>query len=124
MKQFHSPIDPVFWRWHHWVDNIRAAWLGIRPLRLRREFAEVVRILFGVTGDGGGVVIQPNGDIKPIPPSDPVGSGLRGLSPAVRDVLMGHLIGKVGDLLEITDATHVVRKLAAELTGNAVKRTQ
>lgn len=22
-----APIDPVFWRWHHWIDNIRVNWV-------------------------------------------------------------------------------------------------
>jgi Common central domain of tyrosinase len=26
MSQFHSPIDPIFWPWHKWIDEIRAKW--------------------------------------------------------------------------------------------------
>ena len=30
MSTFDSPIDPVFWRWHKWVDHVRATWAAAR----------------------------------------------------------------------------------------------
>jgi hypothetical protein len=26
MQQFHSPIDPIFWPWHKWIEEIRSQW--------------------------------------------------------------------------------------------------
>jgi Common central domain of tyrosinase len=26
MREFHSPIDPIFWPWHKWIDEIRSQW--------------------------------------------------------------------------------------------------
>lgn len=67
MSQFHSPIDPIFWRWHRWIDNVRATWAAAANRRLRIEVLEAVRILFGVTNDGPGVVLGPGGVPIPIP---------------------------------------------------------
>jgi Common central domain of tyrosinase len=26
MQQYHSPIDPIFWPWHKWIEEIRSQW--------------------------------------------------------------------------------------------------
>jgi Common central domain of tyrosinase len=26
MRETHSPIDPIFWPWHMWIDEIRSRW--------------------------------------------------------------------------------------------------
>ena len=80
-----------------------------RPQRVVRipldRFAEYVRILFGVTNDGGGIVILPNGQIIHIPPGGP-GDG----NPIFRQVAAG--------------ITEVARGLAAhELTKDSPNGT-
>ncbi len=124
MKQFHSPIDPVFWRWHRWIDNVRVAWESTRHARFGREISELVQVLFGVTNDGGGIVILPNGELRPVPPRTPATPGLRSLSPAMREVLVGHLIGRIGEMLGSGESVSVVQKMATKLIGNAAKLLQ
>lgn len=57
MSQFHSPIDPIFWRWHKWIDNIRAAWVACRLRWIEVNEALVIRILFGGVNDAPGLGI-------------------------------------------------------------------
>jgi hypothetical protein len=54
------------------------------------ELAEFVEILFGVTNDGGGVVILPNGEIIHIPPRGPDGDPiLRQIAQGVTEMARG-----------------------------------
>ena len=69
------------------------------------RFAEYVRVLFGVTNDGGGIIILPNGHIIHIPPRGP-GDG----DPVFRQIAEG--------------ITEVARGLATrELTKDSPKAT-
>lgn len=115
MPQFHSPIDPVFWRWHRWIDNVRATWESNRGLRIQREFAIVAQILFGVTQGGGGVEILPGGGIIHVPPREPATTLFAQLHPATREAMLAHLIGHAGFLLANKEAGHAIQQMAAEL---------
>jgi hypothetical protein len=98
MMQYHSPIDPVFWRWHKWVDSVRAHWeLGRRRFVRPQNVLSLVRVLFGVINDAPGVVIGPDGRPHPVPggPGDPT---LHFLTPQTRDVLLGQLVQELGSL--------------------------
>ena len=116
MATFSSPIDPVFWRWHKWIDNVRHTWeLSRRTIDFRR-FAEVGRILFGVVNDAPGVWIGPDGHPHPVPggPGDP---GLLHLSPAARDLLIGAALNEVAHV--VTDAK--LREQVSQVGGQLVK---
>ena len=98
MSQFHSPIDPIFWRWHRWIDGIGAKWSALKsPTHIDRfnSAASLVKILFGVTNDGPGVVIGPDGVPHHVPggPGDPAWTKL---SPASRDALLSLAINELG----------------------------
>ncbi len=98
MSQFHSPIDPIFWRWHRWIDNVRAAWQALQsPAHVNRLniAASFVKILFGVTNDASGVVIGTDGKPHPVPggPDDPLGMQL---SPLSRDMLISLAVNELG----------------------------
>jgi hypothetical protein len=73
MSQFHSPIDPIFWRWHRWVDGVRSTWVALQPHRAHVQFASTIRVLFGIVNDAPGIAIGPNGVPNPVPgrPGDP-----------------------------------------------------
>jgi hypothetical protein len=75
------------------------------------DFVEVVRILFGVTNDGGGVVIGPDGVPIPI---DPWGPLFGRSAHAARDLVAGQAIAQLSSL--ISDG-----ELAAELRGKAAR---
>jgi hypothetical protein len=47
MAAYHSPIDPVFWRWHRWIDTVRAAWEANHAARAALRLGQTVRLLFG-----------------------------------------------------------------------------
>lgn len=92
MSQFHSPIDPIFWRWHRWIDNVRATWETARVrVTVAHDLALLSRVLFGVINDAPGVVIGPDGVPHPVPggPGDP---GLLGISPMLRQILLGQFV--------------------------------
>jgi tyrosinase-like protein len=112
MSTFHSPIDPVFWRWHRWIDNVRADWVLATKLRVPMEIASVVKILFGIVNDAPGVWIGPDGRPHPWPGPDPFRIAL---SPALRDVLLGLLTQKIGGLVDHAESRDSLQKLGARL---------
>lgn len=118
MKKFHSPIDPVFWRWHRWIDNVRVTWEATRHTLVHREIALIAQILFGVTNDGGGIEILPGGGIIRVPPRGPSTPVFGQLSVSARESLLAHLIGQAGYLLANKEAGRTIQKLAVELAGN------
>ena len=75
MATFNSPIDPIFWRWHKWIDQIRSTWEAVQPHRLHLQFAAAVRVLSGVINDAPGIVVGPDGIPIHVPggPGDPQG---------------------------------------------------
>jgi hypothetical protein len=60
------------------------------------QMASAVRILIGVTNDGGGIVILPNGQVIHIPPRGPSGPLLRQLGDALTEVGRGLVISEIG----------------------------
>ena len=75
------------------------------------DFVEVVRILFGVTNDGGGAVIGPDGVPIPIDPWGPV---FERSAPAVRDLVAGQAIAQLSSLISEVG-------IAEELRGTAMR---
>jgi Common central domain of tyrosinase len=117
MSMFHSPIDPIFWPWHKWIDDIRATWEGSRvSLMAQKNISAVVAILFGVTGNGGGAVITPNGKIIKIPPWDPL---LLTDSKTTIDALMGLAINQLSYHLSDSESRQSLQKTAIRLLKNA-----
>ncbi len=116
MSHLHSPIDPIFWRWHKWVDNIRASWVLMQQLPQIQPELAFVRILFGVINDAPGKVIGPDGKPHPVPggPDDPT---WRRLSPARRDILVGLAMNEIASLVSITKTREQLQKISRSLIG-------
>jgi hypothetical protein len=81
------------------------------------RWAAVIRILFGVTQDGGGLGIGPGGEPIPIDPWGP----LKQLSPAKRDVISGLAVGELAHLIVDAEARAGVQRAAAGVLRAAVE---
>jgi hypothetical protein len=125
MMSFMSPIDPVFWRWHKWIDGIRAAWdMAQHQLMFRiPNIAAVIRILYGGVNDAPGLGLTPGGTPVPIPggPGDPL---IRVLQPAVRDALTAALIREVSFTLHNVELRAQAEKLGASALKVASRQLQ
>jgi hypothetical protein len=120
MSQFHSPIDPVFWRWHKWIDNVRAAWAACWSRFVRFNEALVLRILFGGVNDAPGLGLTPGGTPVPIPggPGDPVWTLL---SPAARNVAAGLVLQQVASMVSDEAVKAQIEKLSAGLSSTQIR---
>ena len=120
MASFDSPIDPIFWRWHKWIDNIRGAWVACAIRKLKFNEATFVRILFGVVNDAPGVVIPPGGGPIPVPggPGDPL---WQRLSPAARNVGVGIALQHIADVVQDETAKRQIQELSVGLVSTHVK---
>jgi Lysyl oxidase len=83
------------------------------------DFVEVVRVLFGVTNDGGGVVIGPNGVPIPIDPWGPV---FEHSAPAVRDLVAGQAIAQLSSLASEAGIAEELRNMATRLARAGAER--
>jgi hypothetical protein len=90
------------------------------------DFIEAVRILFGVTNDGGGIVIGPGGEPIPI---DPWGPQFERVAGAARDLVAGQAIAQLASLLsdprladDVRDSAMRVARAAAERAGAEQRR--
>lgn len=119
MSQFHSPIDPIFWRWHKWVDQVRATWTAISSLRARISAAAVITILFGGRNDAPGLGLV-NGRPVPIPggPGDPV---WRALSAMARDALVGIATHEIAGLMEDERPRMAIQRIALEVVNQSTQ---
>jgi len=116
MSTFHSPIDPVFWRWHKWIDNVRGAWETARMIAHIRLTASAVKTLFGITNDGPGVYIGPDGKVHPWPGPDPE-PWWRSLSPGTQDVLVGLAVSEMANVINDRGARNEIQKVGQRLAG-------
>jgi hypothetical protein len=89
----------------------------------RRLIAIVGRILFGIIGDGGGVIWVPGIGPVPVPPSGPL-NAYSGLSPAKRDVLVGLALSEMANLINNADVQQEVRTTGLKLVKQAANRLQ
>lgn len=113
MSMFHSPIDPIFWPWHKWIDDIRSTWGASRILiTTHKNIAAVVAILFGVTGDGGGEVITPSGKIIKVPPWVPL---VLHDSISTIDALIGLAINQLSYQLSDSESRKSLQNTAVKL---------
>ena len=82
------------------------------------HYEEVVRILFGITNDGGGLAIGPNGEPIPIGPWDP----LRGISPEVRTLVAATAIYRLASIIPDARVGDRFRSQASKLGAKAAKK--
>lgn len=123
MMTFMSPIDPVFWRWHKWIDNVRATWTLVRRLPDFTRFMSMVRVLYGVINDAPGVVIGPDGRPHPVPggPGDPWWSKL---APSSRDVLLGVALHELGHAITTREIGNETKALGMQLVKSGIREMQ
>lgn len=117
MAQFHSPIDPIFWRWHKWVDGVSVNWQAAQvAFHVPNNIATIVRILFGVTNDAPGLVIGPDGKPHRVPggPGPDPGPMMR-VSSTVRNVLLGQLVQDLAAFVPHTETQKHLQEIGAKL---------
>lgn len=121
MATFMSPIDPIFWRWHKWIDNIRAAWALQARLPDFTRFEAFVRILFGVVNDAPGVVWGPHGPHRvPGGPGDP----WQQLQGPMRELLVGVLLTELSHAVASREIGAQARVLGGRLIQAGVHELQ
>jgi hypothetical protein len=84
------------------------------------RWAAVVRILFGVIQDGGGVVIPPGGGPVPVDPWGP----LRQMSQAKRSVLLGLAVTELASLVHDAEPRQALQKAGVHLLARSVSEIQ
>lgn len=82
------------------------------------KWAQLVEILFGVTSDGGGVVLGSDGRPVPIGPWDP----LRGLAPAKQQLLAGLVATRLAALVDSPAARQALHQAGLEAVADAEAR--
>ena len=116
MAEFHSPIDPIFWRWHRWIDNVRATWQARKQFDRISQTVSLVRILFGVINDAPGVVIGPDGKPHPWPgPGDP---WWMNLSPVMRDLIVSLSVNEIGALHSDAEFRKNIQRTSVKMLNN------
>jgi hypothetical protein len=132
-----TPMDKVTDCGQHTIVRSNSATEGEVDLYFRNRllyipwdrFAKEIRILFGVTNDGGGIGILPNGRIIHIPPGDPVGALFGQVSVAMTDVVRGFAVledvqgSDSASKAAIGRATLELMAKALESAVQAVKKT-
>jgi len=82
---------------------------------LGHKWKAIVEIIFGIVGDGGGLIITPSG--KPIPsPPDP----RREVSGNKRDILLGLAISELASIASSADSRKNTREAGIEIMKNAI----
>jgi hypothetical protein len=122
MGTFHSPIDPIFWRWHRWIDEIRAKWWAekLSHFEIRRNAGSILEkiarfLLIGSTSDHFAMATEKT-DIDPhIPP-------LLHDSISTIDALMGVVINEISYQISDSESSESLQKTAIKLLNNAVQR--
>jgi hypothetical protein len=113
MAKYHSPIDPIFWPWHKWIDEIRATWqLSRMVLAPNRGWLveKMVRLL-----------------LDPAISSEKTAPGphfrfLSHDSGPTMDVFMGLIMNQISYELSDSESSEVLQKTAVKLLNNAVQR--
>src|SRR5262249_17675805 len=86
------------------------------------QFAQYVRILFGVTNDGAGIVILPNGHVVRIPPRGPSGPLFRQIAEEVMEVARGFAVREAIHGSAANTSIEAIERASLELMANALER--
>jgi hypothetical protein len=116
-----SPIDPIFFRWHKWIDNIRTAWLACQRNAAPALVAALTAALFGSAharaAGGEPRAVSTGGAVSP------TGGLWRELSRPTRDLLVAQLIKQLASLLGDARAREAVNRALQSLESGAARTT-
>ncbi|GEM_PF-6420346 len=131
MATFDSPIDPIFWRWHKWIDNVRVSWEALQRRLVSTTTTAIIQILFGGINDAPGIGLTPGGHVVPIPsgPGDPfhLAAGgnlldsLTALSSRSNDTFRDSIIEELSSRLSSRDRNNVLQHLGQTLMAASQK---
>jgi hypothetical protein len=85
------------------------------------QIAQQVRILFGVTNDGDGVAILPNGHVIHIPPGDPSGPLFRQIARGIAEVVRGFAVRELVEGSAVLDSSKAIGLASLELMAKALE---
>lgn len=85
------------------------------------KITESVRILFGVTNDGGGIVMLPNGHIIRIPPRSPLEALFKQIADGVENVGRGFAVREHIQGTSIKESGEVIGKASLELMARGLE---
>ncbi|MDQ6666914.1 MAG: tyrosinase family protein [Thermoproteota archaeon] len=114
MKQFHSPIDPIFWPWHKWIDEIRSLWnAGLIALSTfaGSHRVELLRPIF----DKITTRLAPPSMVAPVPL-------LFHFSKPTIDVSLALAVNEISNQLSDSESRESLRKTAVNLLNNVIQQ--
>jgi hypothetical protein len=85
------------------------------------KLAEVSRILFGVTNDGGGIVVLPNGQIIRVPPRSPLGPLFQQIAAGVAEVGRGFAVREPMQGTSLKDHGDAINKASLDLMARGLE---
>jgi hypothetical protein len=90
---------------------------GSAPLNLKPPLLELILLLGGIPGDGGGIGFFPNGGVVHVPPYDP-----ESLRPETQDAVAGLLMAELASRLNDPAARDRLRVSALQTAAKAVEK--
>ncbi len=121
MGTLHSPIDPIFWPWHKWIDEMRATWIwwSMHHVVIGRNLGPILDLIARLFGDGRGsdVPARP-GEKTVIEPHFPL---LSYDSRSTIDALMGLVINQISYQISDSKSGESLQKIAIKLLNNAAE---
>ena len=122
MKGFHSPIDPIFWPWHRWIDEIRGTWWtwkishAVIGSNLGPFLERIGRLLSGLRRGGDTTMLSE----QIIMELD--FTSLLFDSKSTVDVLLGIIINQISYQLSDAKSNKLFQQVAAKLLNNALEQ--
>jgi Common central domain of tyrosinase len=119
MKGFHSPIDPIFWPWHRWIDEIRVTWWTwkISHAVIGRNLGPLLdligRLFSGLRRSGDTAML----DEKTI--IEPDFTSLLYDSRSTIDALLGIIINQISYQLSDAKSSESLQQVAIKLLNSA-----
>jgi hypothetical protein len=87
------------------------------------DFTEIVYVLFGVTNDGGGIGILPNGRIIRIPPLGPPDPILKQIAEGLSEVVRGLALRNIARDSSNGTTREAIERLSLEMAEKGLERT-
>jgi len=120
MRKYHSPIDPIFWPWHKWVDEIRATWYTwkVSHIVIGRNLGPLLDMIARLFRDARRDVSVMPGEKTVTEPHFPF---LLYDSRSTIDALMGLVINQISYQISDSEYSDSLQKIAIKLLSNAAE---